>query len=142
MNEGLSFGQWLKQRRKVVDLTQERLAECVGCSLPTIEKIESGERRPSRQIAELLARCLAVPSEELPAFVRFARGEHHLEPLASSLAALGPARGGPGPQVPPTNLQAQPTPFIGREKEVAAVSALLGEEDVRLLTLTGPPGIG
>src|SRR5947207_679678 len=122
MNEGLSFGQWLKQRRKAVDLTQERLAECVGCSLPTIEKIESGERRPSRQIAELLAGCLALAPEELPSFVRFARGEHHPSwPLDLSTSAVGISPVGSRPHLPPTNLQAQPTPFIGREKEVAAV---------------------
>lgn len=40
------------------------------------------------------------------------------------------------------NLPAQPTPFIGREKEVEAVCALLRREAVRLVTLTGPGGTG
>src|SRR5207244_8921157 len=40
------------------------------------------------------------------------------------------------------NLPVQPTPFIGRAQEVAAVVALLCREDVRLLTLTGPGGTG
>jgi predicted ATPase/class 3 adenylate cyclase len=42
----------------------------------------------------------------------------------------------------PNNLPAQPTPLLGREKEVGAVLALLRQPDVRLLTLTGPGGIG
>src|SRR5215467_11263619 len=42
----------------------------------------------------------------------------------------------------PNNLPIQPTSLIGREKEVALVQDLLRREDVRLLTLTGPGGIG
>src|SRR6266849_4025161 len=42
----------------------------------------------------------------------------------------------------PHNLPVQPTPLIGREREVAAVQQLLLREDVRLLTLTGPGGGG
>src|SRR5436190_6196702 len=39
-------------------------------------------------------------------------------------------------------LPAPPTPFIGREREVAAACALLRRPTVRLVTLTGPGGIG
>src|SRR6266581_4677095 len=42
----------------------------------------------------------------------------------------------------PNNLPVQPTPLIGRAKEVALVQHLLRREDVRLLTLTGPGGTG
>src|SRR5216683_875417 len=42
----------------------------------------------------------------------------------------------------PDNLPAQPTPLIGREREVAAVVQLVRREDVRLVTLTGPGGTG
>ena len=42
----------------------------------------------------------------------------------------------------PNNLPLQPTPFIGREREVDAVGQLLLREDVHLVTLTGPGGVG
>jgi predicted ATPase len=42
----------------------------------------------------------------------------------------------------PTNIPVQRTGFVGREKEVAAARELLLRPDVRLLTVTGPGGIG
>ena len=42
----------------------------------------------------------------------------------------------------PNNLPLQPTPFIGREKELAELVRLANRDDVRLLTLTGPAGTG
>ncbi|MBI3166213.1 MAG: helix-turn-helix transcriptional regulator, partial [Chloroflexi bacterium] len=44
-----SFGTWVKRRRKALDLTQQELARQIGCSPSLIFKIESDERRPSRQ---------------------------------------------------------------------------------------------
>jgi CheY-like chemotaxis protein len=43
---------------------------------------------------------------------------------------------------PAHNLPSQPTPLVGREREVAAVRALLLRPDVHLVTLTGPAGVG
>jgi predicted ATPase len=40
------------------------------------------------------------------------------------------------------NLPSHPTPLLGRDDEVAVVCALLRRDDVRLVTLTGPGGIG
>jgi predicted ATPase len=42
----------------------------------------------------------------------------------------------------PANLPVQRTGFVGREKEVAAAKELLLHHDVRLVTVTGPGGIG
>src|SRR2546425_4600677 len=40
------------------------------------------------------------------------------------------------------NLPAQLTPLIGREQEIQAACALLGQPEVRLVTLTGTGGVG
>lgn len=40
------------------------------------------------------------------------------------------------------NLPPQPTPFIGRQAELAEIVGLLGDPACRLLTLSGPGGIG
>src|SRR6266545_1488776 len=132
MNSTSLFGEWLKQQRRALDLTQEELAERVGCSEETISKIEAGRRRPSRQIAELLVQSLAIPLDERPQFVQFARGQRSEIPQAKVESRS------PGP----TNLPAGLTPLIGREEAVASVRDMLHREDVRLLTLTGAPGIG
>ncbi len=42
----------------------------------------------------------------------------------------------------PNNLPLQPTPFLGREEQVTRVVHLLWRDDVRLLTITGPGGVG
>ncbi len=62
----ISFGYWIHRQRKALDLTQQVLADKVGCSLAAIKKIEGDERRPSRQIAERLADILGVPASQIP----------------------------------------------------------------------------
>src|SRR5215213_8328724 len=42
----------------------------------------------------------------------------------------------------PNNLPLQPTPLVGREREVSEIVERLREEQARLLTLTGPGGTG
>ncbi len=43
---------------------------------------------------------------------------------------------------PPHNLPSQPTPFIGREAELAELHSLLLDPAIRLVTIFGPGGIG
>ena len=70
-----TIGEWLRGYRIARKLTWEEFAKRVGCSASALRKIENGERRPSTQIAELMANCLDVPLEERSNFVRVARGE-------------------------------------------------------------------
>ena len=69
------FGQWLSRQRKARDFTQEDLAERLGCSVWSIQKIEVGNRRPSKQIAEIMADFFSIPAGERGAFLLFARGQ-------------------------------------------------------------------
>ena len=73
MEAPASFDLWLRQRRRGLDLTQTGLAECVGCSVVAIRKIEPDERRPSRQVAELLANCVQFAPEDRPTFLKIAQ---------------------------------------------------------------------
>ncbi len=135
------FGQWLKKRRKALDLTQAEFARQVGCATISIQLMETGKRRPSKQMAESLARQLNIPTEERQDFIRFARtgaDEHGL-----NLSEQG------GQRVlwnlfshKLTNLPAQSTPLIGRDRDVIAAHKCLMHENTRLLTLIGPPGVG
>ncbi|HMD80252.1 MAG TPA: helix-turn-helix domain-containing protein, partial [Anaerolineales bacterium] len=133
-----SFGNWLKTRRKASDLTQSELADQVGCSAAAIRKFEAEERRPSAQIVERLAEIFEIPRDEQSAFLRFARGDVQSAPAKTKQdfpwqSSATPAR---------TNLPATVTSLIGREKEIADVRDYLSRDDIRLVTLIGPPGIG
>jgi predicted ATPase/transcriptional regulator with XRE-family HTH domain len=157
MDAERSFGDWLRQRRKALDLTQDELARQVGCSAITLRKLEAEERRPSKQIAERLAEVLQVAVEERPAFLRFARGDPFAAP-STTIAEAVKYRG--ETSVRSHNLPIQLTSFVGREKEMAEVRQLLGGRDDpvgrlpaggdvpperlyhRLVTLTGAGGCG
>jgi DNA-binding SARP family transcriptional activator/transcriptional regulator with XRE-family HTH domain len=84
MEDRASFGYWVRRRRKALDLTQAELAQHVGCSVMTIRKIEGDLRRPSRQIAELLAQCLAIPDHEREQFVKVARAKLRTDRMPES----------------------------------------------------------
>jgi predicted ATPase/DNA-binding XRE family transcriptional regulator len=127
----LTFGTWLKRRRRAHDIICEELAGRIGCAPSTLYKIEADLRRPSQQVATLLAQQLNIPPDQLQAFIHFAR-------TGSVESVIFGERG----FHPPTNLLAPPTPLIGREKDVSALCKQLERNQTRLLTLVGPPGIG
>jgi predicted ATPase/transcriptional regulator with XRE-family HTH domain len=125
---GLAFGDLLRRRRALAGLTQEDLAESTGLTTQAISLLERGERRrPQRYTVQKLAESLGLEGQALTEFESAAR-----RPSARSRPTELPRRALPTP----------PTPLVGREDEVAEVAGLLTCEDVRLLTLTGPGGVG
>ena len=135
-----SFGSWIKRRRRALGLTQQDLAQRVGCSVSLIFKIESDERRPSRQIAELLAHHLEIPPDQRELFLKVARQEKSSDALDSGALSTPVPMTVSQSALPPLPLPL--TPLIGREHELHAIIQQIQNPACRLLTLTGPGGIG
>jgi predicted ATPase/DNA-binding XRE family transcriptional regulator len=136
MEQPARFGPWLKQQRRLRHLTQEQLAERLACSSVLIQKVEAGERTASAQLASLIADWLEVSPTDRKAFASFARGQlgsHEAETRFGYASSTLPAAG---------YLPHSLTPLIGRAGEVEKLEGMLSSPEVRLLTLTGPPGIG
>jgi predicted ATPase/DNA-binding SARP family transcriptional activator len=71
-------------------------------------------------------------------------GRHRLKdvPEAEQVYQVGEGDFPPLRSLHRTNLPLAPTPFLGRGRELTEIVQLMGREDVRLLTLTGPGGTG
>ncbi len=137
------FGEWLKLQRRKLDLTQDELALRMGCSIFALRKIESGERRPSKQLAGLLAKALDIPRDQQETFTRVARGELRIERLPAQLAINTPVHASASSTpTPPTHLPMPPTPLVGRETDLAAMARIFHTPHCRLLTVTGMGGVG
>lgn len=115
----VSFGYWVQRRRKVLDLTQAKLAQQIGCSLVTIKKIEQDLRRPSLQIAQLLADHLLISEAERERFLQMARGVF-VPVIPSPLTALPPYL-----QSQETSDSSTESPFVAREQVLGGLAALL-----------------
>jgi predicted ATPase/class 3 adenylate cyclase len=117
---------------------------------------------PVNRVARLLSAAhggqvlLSLPTHEmvrdqLPAGMSLAElGEHRLKDLFRPERVFQLSAPGLPVEFPPlrtldtyrNNLPLQPTPLVGREKEVSEVCDLLRGTETRLLTLTGPGGTG
>lgn len=117
---------WLKERRGRHGLTQEALAELASVAPHTITAYETGSRRPSFGTLAKLAEALKLSAPERVELQRLAGhtplAAQHSAPVSWTVAPLGL--------------------MIGRAAELAALAALLARPAVRLVSLTGLPGVG
>jgi transcriptional regulator with XRE-family HTH domain len=60
-----TIGEYIRQQRKVADLSLRRLADRAGISNPYLSQIERGIRKPSAEILKRLARALQISAETL-----------------------------------------------------------------------------
>lgn len=125
----------------MLDLTQADLAQRVNCSLSMLRKIERDERRPSEQLAILLADHLAVDDSQRGSFLQLARGSF-IEDLQDPIRS----NGSPIPQlIEYSENQAEQAPFVARERELILLSehldrAMQGEG--RVVFVSGEAGQG
>jgi non-specific serine/threonine protein kinase len=123
-----SFGAILRRYRGTRGLTQEELAERAGLHVQAISKLERDVRQsPRGTTVEFLARALSLDPAERRTFETAARGRP-----VPAVAAGRSAGSTPEPL----------TPLIGRKTELARAARFLTRDGTRLLTLTGPPGVG
>jgi predicted ATPase/transcriptional regulator with XRE-family HTH domain len=132
-----TFGDVLRRLRTAASLSQGQLAERAGLSRNGIADLERGVRRtPRLETVRMLAEALSLSDSDRALLLAAARPA-----LFRDDATID----APDAPAAPTPLAAMPmplTPLVGREQEVAAILALVQDPTCRLLTLTGPGGVG
>ena len=133
---GGSFGAILRSYRRAAELTQEELAERAGISARSVSDLERGtSHTPRRDTVEMLAGALGLGDDERVALQ--AALNHRRGPRPASTED----HPSPSPAVPARhNLPRQLTSFVGRERELRELEAVL--DATPLMTLTGAGGVG
>lgn len=137
----------LRRLRVARNLSQEELAAKAGVSAASVSYLERGlTHAPHRDTLQLLTNALVLTPDEASEFIR--AGRRHRGAILASGSAGSATRNPPpsgesqSPALPPYRLIAPLTPLLGRATEETVVTRLLSRESVRLLTLTGPAGVG
>ena len=127
----MSFGTRLRSLRETAGLTQEELAFRAGLSPNAVGLLERGaRRRPQPHTVRSLADALDLSENERASLLTAVPRRETTDPETPSPA--------PGYVLP-----SPPTPLVGRERELREVrELLLGDSEVRLLTLIGIGGVG
>jgi transcriptional regulator with XRE-family HTH domain len=145
-----TFGDLLKYLRKRAQLTQRELAIAVGYTEGHISRLEKNLRLPDpTTVAALFIPALGLDEDPEAAaqLMRLAASAHddppHLrEDLVISRVQETTEISESAESIP-SNLPMQLTTFIGRQAEITEISTLLsGAHPTRLITLTGPGGMG
>ena len=145
-----TFGDLLRHLRRQAYLTQRDLALATGYSIGQICRFEQNQYVPdlptltARFLPALVQASDTATAERLLTFARAARAAHRegqRRPPPVLPAPLEPGIGRDSALARPL-LPMPATPLLGREHDIARVCAMLQQAKVRLLTLTGAPGIG
>lgn len=134
-----TVGTWLRRQRRSQDLTQAALAARAGCSLATIKKIETGGRAPSHRLAACLATALTLTEAERAWLLGQLPAPPVDTPAIQSERSATPVD---TPGLDAAHLPLPPGPLIGRSRELSALRAFFTTSGCRLVTVTGPGGVG
>ncbi len=130
VRERQRFGPLLKQFRLTAGLTHEALAERALVSPRTVSDLERGvSRAPRLETINLICDALKLSPAKRAAL---AAAAHPNFLTASSV----------DPRLIVSGLPTPMTSFFGRETESRDLARLLRRPDVRLVTVTGPGGVG
>lgn len=127
-----TFGELLRYARKRAHLTQHELGSQIGYHHSYISYLEKNLRLPDKAV--LLGRIVPALGLENESDI-----VERLLVLSSQQRINSPLH---DPSAILSNLPANLTPILGREQEIELACQLLGREDIRLLTVIGPPGVG